>query len=67
MPIDLSLKMSPSCHTSSKALNISKQIPLHEIQELSMRQRLYKYYGQWTSIDLHDNHWLKNHNNSQNI
>ena len=50
--------MSSSCHTLSKALDIS--IKIHEIQELGMRQRLYKYYGQWTAIDLHKNHWLEN-------
>ena len=26
-----------------------------------MLQSLYKYYGQWTAIDLHKNHWIKNH------
>ena len=25
-----------------------------------MGQRLYEYYGQWTAVDLHKNHWLKN-------
>ena len=49
--------MSPSGHTLTKAIDISKK--LHEIQELDMRQRLYKYCGQWTAIDLHKNHWLK--------
>ena len=28
----------------------------HEIQELAM----YKYYGKWTEIDLHNNHLLEN-------
>ena len=50
--------MGFSCHTLSKALDISKK--LHEIQELGMRQRLYKYYGPWTAIDQHKNHWLEN-------
>ena len=41
-----------------KSLRHIKKI--HKIQELGMRQRLYKYYGQWTAIDQHKNHWLKN-------
>ena len=50
--------MSYSCHTLSKALDISKK--LHKTQELGMCQRLYKYYGQWAAIDIRKNHWLKN-------
>ena len=26
---------------------------------VGMRQRLYKYYGQQTAVDLHKNHWIK--------
>ena len=33
---------------------------LYEIQELGMRQRLYKYYGQCTTTELHRNHLLQN-------
>ena len=29
-------------------------------QELVMHQRLYYYYGQWTTIDLQKNHWFEN-------
>ena len=29
------------------------------IQELGMRQRVYKYYGQQTAVGLHKNHWIK--------
>ena len=57
IPIDLSLKMSRSCHTLSKALHMSKK--LHEIQKLGMRQRLYKYYRKWT-VDLRKNHGFEN-------
>ena len=52
IPIDLKLKISPSCDTLSKALDISKETPRNS--------RLYKYYGQWTLIDLHKNYWLEN-------
>ena len=45
--------MNPSWHTLSKALDPKK---LDKIQELDMHQRLYKYYGQWTAIDLHKTH-----------
>ena len=33
---------------------------LHMTQELDMHQRLYYYYGQWTTIDLQKNHWFEN-------
>ena len=32
----------------------------HGIQELSVYQRLRKYYAQWTAIYPHKNHWLEN-------
>ena len=44
--------------TLSKALDIStkKKKKNDKIKELGMYQRLYKYYGQWTAVDLHKNH-----------
>ena len=33
---------------------------LHKVQEFGMCHRLYRYYGQWTAVDIHKNHWLKN-------
>ena len=33
---------------------------LRKIQKLDICQRLYKYYEQWTEIDLHKYHLLKN-------
>ena len=50
--------MSPSFHTLSKTLDIQEK--LHENKELDIHQRLYKFYGQWTVIDILKNHWLKN-------
>ena len=32
----------------------------HKIQELGMQQRLYKYHGKWTAVDLHKNYWIEN-------
>ena len=57
-PTELSLKISPSCHTLSKNLDISKK--RHKIQQKGMHQRLNIYYEQWTIAVLHRNHWLEN-------
>ena len=42
-----------------KILRYIQKIP-YEIQELGMRQKLYKYYEQWTATELHRNHLLQN-------
>ena len=52
--------MSLSFHTLSKALDISKNTLQDSRVRYAYKPGLYKYYGQWTAVDLHKNHWLEN-------